>query len=193
MTIWRKFFYNLAYLHRPPWDSGEVPPQVEEFLRMHPPGRALDVGCGSGTASIALAQAGWTVTGIDWAPRAIRLARFKAETAGVSVDFRVADILRFHPEVLSYDLVLDIGCFHSLTIAQRVDYLHKIERLLAAGGCWLLYAFLATNEMPVRGLRPVDLELATLHFTLTRREDGVDTRSHQPSAWFWFRKEYSPA
>lgn len=191
MTVWRKFLYNLAYYRRPPWDTGRVPPEVEEFLHDRLPGRALDVGCGSGTSSIALAQAGWGVTGIDLAPRAIRLARQKAMLAGVSVNFQVADFLRFRPEASSYDLVLDIGCFHGLTLPQRVDYLHKVERLLTPGGFWLLYAFLETETQRGKWLRPADLELAVLHFRLMRRKDGVDEKSQQPSAWFWFRKEVS--
>lgn len=191
MTIWRKVLYNLAYYRRPPWDTGRVPPEVEEFLRDHPPGRALDVGCGSGTSSIALAQAGWTVTGMDLAPRAIQLARRKARAAGVDVHFQVADFLRFPINPSAYDLVLDIGCFHGLPRSQRVDYLHKVERLLIPGGFWLLYAFLEVEGEGGKWLRSADLELAALHFRLAWRKDGMEAKSQQPSAWFLFQKEVS--
>ncbi len=153
MTIWRKFLHNLAYYRRPPWDTGRVPPEVEEFLHSHSPGRALDVGCGSGTSSIALAQAGWIVTGVDLALRAVRLARQKAMMAGVNVNFQVADFLRFRPDSSAYDLVLDVGCFHGLMLSRRVDYLHKVERLLFPDGFWLLYAFLKTEKERGKWLR----------------------------------------
>lgn len=191
MTIWRRFLYNLAYYRRPPWDTGRVPPEVEEFIRTHAPGRALDVGCGSGTSSIALARAGWSVTGIDLAPRAIRLARWKAAQAGVQVNFQVADFLRFYPEAPSYNLVLDIGCFHSLTFSERVDYLHRLERWVAPEGFWLLYAFLEAEGQRGRGVRAIDVELAALHLDLVQRKDGVDQASRRPSAWFWFQKRTS--
>ena len=41
------------------------------------PGRALDLGCGTGTDSIYLAQHGWDVTGVDMVPRALDIARRK--------------------------------------------------------------------------------------------------------------------
>ncbi len=190
-SVWRRVWYNLAYYRRPPWDTGQVPPEVEEFIRTHPPGRALDVGCGSGTSSIALARAGWAVTGVDLAPRAIRLARLKAEQAGVKVNFQVGDVLFFQPDSPSYDLVLDIGCFHTLPFASRVEYLHRVERWLTAGGVWLLYAFLDEAGRRRKWLGAADLELAGFYFKLVQRQDGRDRKSEQPSAWFWFQKAIS--
>lgn len=187
ISLWRKLILNLAYYRRPPWDTGQVPPEVEEFIRTHPPGRALDVGCGSGTSSIALAQAGWTVTGIDLAPRAIHLARLKAKEADVQINFQAVDILHFQANELPYDLVLDIGCFHSLSFSHRLDYLHKLDRWLAPEGTWLMYAFLARPGDRRNGLRPADLDLVELHLQLIRRQDGTD-RGNRPSAWFWFQK-----
>ena len=67
--------FDLWYLRRPPWDSGIVPPEVEDFIRDNAPGHALDLGCGTGTSSLGLAQAGWTVTGVDFARRAISTAK----------------------------------------------------------------------------------------------------------------------
>jgi 2-polyprenyl-3-methyl-5-hydroxy-6-metoxy-1,4-benzoquinol methylase len=52
--------------------------------------RILDVGCAFGRHSIALAQRGYTVTGIDPAAAMIAAAREQAKEAGVSVDFRQA-------------------------------------------------------------------------------------------------------
>ena len=56
------------------------------------PGSALDVGCGTGDASIYLAQHGWQVTGVDFTPKALDKARAKAGAAGVPVDFVHADV-----------------------------------------------------------------------------------------------------
>jgi methylase of polypeptide subunit release factors len=71
----RKLFFNLAYLQKPVWDTGISPPELLDFIANHNPGRALDLGCGTGTNSITLAKHGWEVTGVDFVKRAINLAR----------------------------------------------------------------------------------------------------------------------
>jgi len=187
MSFFRRLLFELWYFRKPPWESGIVPPEVEQYINMQPSGRALDLGCGTGTSSIALAQAGWTVTGIDFSRRAIQLAHRKAKKAGVKVDFRVGDVFRLGRLRAEYDLVLDIGCYHGSTITQRVDYLHNLENLLAEGGTWLMYGFFKPDARPGPGLRPEDIEIARLHLKLARREDGAD-RQERPSAWFWFTR-----
>ena len=52
--------------------------------------RALDVGCGGGLVSEALARAGAEVTGIDLAAGMIDVASLHAAAHGLSIDYRVA-------------------------------------------------------------------------------------------------------
>lgn len=54
-------------------------------------GQVLDVCCGIGSDSLALAQQGATVSGIDSDPLRIALARLNAAALGLAVDFRVKD------------------------------------------------------------------------------------------------------
>ena len=187
MSFLKRLSFNLSYYRHPAWDTGTVPPEVGTYIQSHPAGAALDLGCGTGTSSIALAQAGWQVTGVDFARRAIRIARHQAALAGVSVDWRVQDVLHLRGIHGPFDLVLDIGCFHNLNTVECVDYLHNLEPLLAPGGTWLMYGFFRPDARPGPGLRPEDLEIAALHLKLVRRQDGVD-RKDRPSAWFWFEK-----
>jgi len=51
--------------------------------------RVLDVGCGAGLLSEALAKAGCAVTGVDAASEVVEVARRHAGEAGVAVDYRV--------------------------------------------------------------------------------------------------------
>ncbi|MEA3061745.1 MAG: hypothetical protein QOJ94_1526 [Sphingomonadales bacterium] len=63
------------------------------FLRRHlaqPPARLLDIPCGAGRHALALARAGYRVTGIDLSEDAIDRARAAGE--GLSVDFRRGDM-----------------------------------------------------------------------------------------------------
>jgi ubiquinone/menaquinone biosynthesis C-methylase UbiE len=187
MSLLRRLSFNLWYLRRPPWDRGIVPPEVQAFMREHPVGRALDLGCGTGTSSLALARAGWQVTGIDFAVRAIRKAKQKARHASLPVDFRLARVTCLPRSLYksSYDLVLDIGCFHSLTSSEKASYLAQLDYLVAPGGTWLLYGFFKANEGPVPGLIPANLE--NIHLQLVKRQDGLD-KNNRSSAWFWLQK-----
>jgi len=55
------------------------------------PARIADVGCGTGTLSVLLAQAGYRVAGLDFSPGMIKRARMKARAARVDVELAVGD------------------------------------------------------------------------------------------------------
>ena len=188
MNFLRHLTFGIWYLGHPPWDSGIIPPEVEDFIRGNSPGRALDLGCGTGTSSLALVRAGWIVTGVDFARRAISIAKGKARAANLIVDFHVTDVTHL-PESLftiPHNLVLDIGCFHGLSPSNKAAYINQLDRLLTPGGTWLLYGFIKPEDSSGSGLTPADLE--SIRLKLTRRQDGVDKRD-RPSVWFWFKKE----
>jgi SAM-dependent methyltransferase len=187
----RRLNFSLWYFFRPPWDSGISPPELFEFIAQHSPGRAIDLGCGTGTNVITLLQRGWQVTGIDFAPRAISLARRKLKRAGVQADLRIGDVTRLDGIRGPFDLALDIGCFHGLP--SQAAYLSQLTRLLAPGGHWLMYGRLKTEaaDSPV-GLTPESLNLiASTGLELVSRTDGVDKHS-RPSAWLLYRRPASP-
>ncbi|HLT44489.1 MAG TPA: bifunctional 2-polyprenyl-6-hydroxyphenol methylase/3-demethylubiquinol 3-O-methyltransferase UbiG [Luteimonas sp.] len=54
--------------------------------------RVLDVGCGGGLLSEAMAEAGAEVVGIDLAPELVSVARLHALESGVRVDYRVQPV-----------------------------------------------------------------------------------------------------
>ena len=82
----RNWSFDLRYLlDQPPWDTEITPPEVVELVEGEgpSPGRALDLGCGTGTNCVYLARHGWEVVGVDFSVLAIRPARRKARRAGV--------------------------------------------------------------------------------------------------------------
>ena len=119
----RRRLFDLMYrFDKPAWDTGITPPEVAAMIDSGVVcGRALDVGCGTGTNALYLAQRGLTVVGVDFSPQAIALAREKAERARVAVDFHVADVTRLDSLDIRepFDFVLDMGCLHSIAAAAR--------------------------------------------------------------------------
>jgi SAM-dependent methyltransferase len=178
--------FNLWYIVRPPWDSGISPPELLEFIADHPPGYAIDIGCGTGTNVITLAKNGWSVTGIDFVPRAIQIAKRKAYKANVSPVLSVGDVTNLKQISGQFDLALDMGCFHG--VKDRVAYLKELKHVLAPGGYWLIYGIFKSDQFPTRpGLLPDDIGLIKANgLELIFRKDGFDKRD-RPSAWFLFK------
>jgi 2-polyprenyl-3-methyl-5-hydroxy-6-metoxy-1,4-benzoquinol methylase len=185
--VLRRLRFNLWYLFRPPWDSGISPPELLDFIAKHPAGRAIDLGCGTGTNAVTLAEHGWQVTGIDFAPRAIQIALGKARKAGVAVTFLVGEVTGVNGLVDHFDFALDLGCFHG--IPNREAYLSALNRLLLPGGYWLMYGFFRTGDYKCGpGLDATALDLIRSRgFLLRSRTDGAD-KWERPSAWFLYQK-----
>lgn len=185
MSFLHRLTFNLWYYFKPPWDSGISPPELLDFIANYPPGKAIDIGCGTGTNVITLAKEGWDVSGVDFAPRAIKIAKQKAMHVGVDADFHVRDATNLKSISGPFDLALDIGCFHSLG-EDKADYLTELDRILAPGGHWLMYGFFRASPSDP-GLAEPDLDLILASLKLVRRQDGFDKRE-RPSAWYLFRK-----
>lgn len=188
-SLLRRLQFEYWYHGQPRWDTGISPPELLEFIQVHPPGRAIDIGCGTGTNVITLARAGWRVTGIDFAPRAIWLAGQKIEAAGVSAGLIVEDATRLRHVNGPFDLALDIGCFHGLPQDGQSKYLSQLDRILAPRGFWLMYGFFRPEtEHAQTGLVEADLDRIPTHWSLVSRRDGRDDKRERPSAWFQFQK-----
>jgi len=192
----KKLFWNLQYLFgRPPWDTGITPPEVVELIesREIPPGRALDIGCGTGTNVIYLARHGFEAVGVDVAELAIRQARRKAHQAGVTATFHVGDILKLGtsegpPLGGPFDLALDIGCLHSLPSSDHPAYAAMLRRVLRVGGLYLLYAW-GPRKMAGRpmGLTPEETQaLLGDEFHACWIRAGEEWGS--PSYWYLFER-----
>ncbi len=185
--MFRRLAFNFWYFGRPPWDSGISPPELLDFLADHPAGRAIDIGCGTGTNVIMLAQHGWQVTGVDFAMRAIQIAKSKLKRAGLNADLIVDDATKLKKVSGPFDLALDLGCFHGLT--NKNMYLSQLDRVLAKGGFWLMYGFFKERERQSGpGLIDFDLDSIQNHgYQPVSRKDGWDKRERR-SAWFLYKR-----
>lgn len=188
-TLFRRLLFHYWYFGQPPWDTGVSPPELLEFIQNHKPGRAIDIGCGTGTNVITLAQAGWQVTGVDFAPRAIKLARQKVKNAGVQAELSVRDATRLEGISGPFNLAFDLGCFHTIQQDNRTEYLKQLDRILAADGFWLMYGFLKPDTGRAGpGLTEAEIKQISTRLTSLSRSDGFDDHGERSSAWFLFQK-----
>jgi SAM-dependent methyltransferase len=183
--ISRRLVFNLSYLFKPRWDTGIPAPEIVRFIHGKTPGSAIDIGCGTGTNLLYLAEHHWQVTGIDYAPLAVRAAHRKLKR--YSSALIVADASKLSDLVLPgpYDLGLDMGCFHSLSDIDRAGYIRGLEKWIKPGGMFMLYAFQPSTDHP-RGIPKQEL-LAYFKngFYLVDYEQGHG----RPSAWYYFEEK----
>jgi SAM-dependent methyltransferase len=188
MPMLKRFFFWMMYFREPPWDTGISPPELMQHIASHPPGRALDVGCGRGTNVITLAKNGWQATRIDFIGRAIAEARRRAKHQGVQAEFLVGDVTQPLKLQGTFDLILDMGCFHSLSPQGKIGYTQNIERWLAPGGTYLLYTW---TDVSTSGDGSGEFEKDVARFCqsldLALRVDGSE-KGKRPSAWLTFIK-----
>ena len=189
-NLFRRLLFQYWYFGQPRWDTGISPPELLDFIEKHKPARAIDIGCGTGTNIITLAKAGWQVTGVDFAPRAIQLAKQKLKSTKTHAELYVSDATHLEGVVGPYEFALDIGCFHSIPKAGKADYLQQLDRILAPNGFWLMYGFCTSDALPVRtGLDNADISLISTQLTPVSRLDGFDDKRSRASAWFLFQKK----
>lgn len=127
--------------NRPNWDAGRPSGELQRVVEQGivPAGRAIDLGCGSGTDAIYLASKGFEVTAIDIAPTALNQGKQKAEKAGVKVRWLLADVLAI-PNLEPYNFIFDRGCYHEVRIEGAKAYVDTIRKLSLTGTQFLLLA-----------------------------------------------------
>lgn len=106
-------------------------------LALAPGSRVLDLTCGPGLYSVALAQRGCHVTGVDFSPASIAYAREQAANAGVAdvCTFVESDVRAFVPDAGAYDAALFI--YGQLAVFSREDaaaLLQIVTTALRPGG-----------------------------------------------------------
>lgn len=109
-----------------------VPPFGFESLKDLPKGRLLDVGCGSGAFLQVAQQLGWTCSGLELDPAAVKAARQQ----GLNVEVGSYERLEQYPK--GFDCIV---CSHVLEhVYAPLDLLEKLYRALKPGGTLLLSA-----------------------------------------------------
>ncbi|XP_034480083.1 EEF1A lysine methyltransferase 2-like [Drosophila innubila] len=100
--------------------------------------RVIDLGCGNGMFLIALGNEGFTqLTGVDYSPKAVELAKGIAKDQSLNITYDVADLTQSEaPELGTYNIVHDKGTYDAVSLCpdnpkeKRTNYLETVSKLL---------------------------------------------------------------
>lgn len=183
-----------------PWDTGEPEPLLVEFVKSGEvaPCPTLEVGTGTGTNAIWMAERGFDVLGVDVAPLAIEKAQGKIEGRDLRCRFAAADFLAAAPSVGPFQFVFDRGCFHVFDEPdERQRFAAHVAEALAPGGLWL--SLIGSTEGPAREVGPPRRSTREVTVAIEPALEIVELRStefrdHYAKAWFCLsRKRTMPA
>jgi len=119
--------------------------------------RVLDIGCGTGNASLLAAQSGGNVIAVDPSPRLLEVAAHRSADAGLSIDFRQGSAADLPIEDGSIDVALSV--FAVIFAADPAAAAAEIARVLSASGRFVMTAwtpegaFAETNQVSGRIIR----------------------------------------
>jgi SAM-dependent methyltransferase len=137
--------YHAAYLE----------PFLDQAAREVVDGMALDLGCGTGVVSLALARRGFEVVGIDHSSEMLGFAQQKAHDEGVAerCEFRTGDVRQVPFDDATFDCVTCQGLLHHLE--ELRPCLEELNRVLKPAGRFFI-SDPCRDETPVkRGLLAV--------------------------------------
>jgi SAM-dependent methyltransferase len=107
------------------------------------PGRALDIGCGSGRDAVDLAGRGWQVTAVEFVEKALARAKQRAAEEGVEVRWVRGDVGELGRPGLGpgYSLLYDFGCIQGLSDSARRGAAAGLSEVAPPGARLLFLAF----------------------------------------------------
>jgi ubiquinone/menaquinone biosynthesis C-methylase UbiE len=128
-ALWEKGnFTEIAALMR---DSGEA---VVKSLRINPPLRVLDLGCGDGTTAVPLARLGAEVVGIDIASNLVEAGNKRATEAGLNnLKFQEGDACNLQG-VGDHSFDLTLSVFGAMFAPKPYDVAKEMVRVTKPGG-----------------------------------------------------------
>lgn len=97
----------------------------------------LEIGCGTGSSSIALAEQGARVTGIDVDDGALEVARERSDIYQVPATFISGNACDAWAQLRgqTFDLIIFFACLEHMTYGERIECLKKYYDLLPEGAC----------------------------------------------------------
>jgi SAM-dependent methyltransferase len=139
---------------------------VLEPVVPRPPSLVADLGCGTGSLSVLLAERGHSVIGVDLSPRMLDLARDKAQSSALDIAFVVGDAAA--PPITAVDVIVTRHVVWALEdVPTALDTWFSLltpgGRLVLVEGLWHTGAGIPSEELVELVRRPgVEVEVTPL-------------------------------
>ena len=130
-----KFWEDIYLEDDAGWDLKGITPVFDSISNELIPGKVCIVGCGRGYDAIMIAQKGFEVTAVDFAPSAINAVKNLAFDVDVKVNIVEADIFSLtHEHMNTYDFIIEQTCFCAIHPSRRKEYEELVRSILKPGG-----------------------------------------------------------
>jgi SAM-dependent methyltransferase len=178
-----------------PWDTGQPEPLLVEFVTSGAvmPCPTLEIGAGTGTNAIWMAERGFDLLGVDISPLAVERAHAKMEGRALRCRFAAWDFLAAPPPDGPFEFVFDRGCFHVFDEPdERQRFAEHVAAVLAPGGLWL--SLIGSTEGPPRDFGPPRRSAREVTLAIEPALEIVELRSaefrsHDAKAWFCLSRQ----
>ena len=156
--------------------------------------RILEIGCGTGSSTVALAEQGAKVTGIDVDTDALTVAEDRSRVYGVKTEFKAINadqiIETFGND--AFEIVIFFACLEHMTIMERVTSLRHAWAMLPIEGLLIIietpnrlwYFDSHTSKLPFFNWLPDELAFRyskfspRINFRELYREYNGDSKEH---------------
>lgn len=178
-----------------PWDTGHPEPLLIDFVTSGAvtPGPTLEIGAGTGTNAIWMAERGFDVLGVDVSLLAVESAHAKLGGRALRCRFAAWDFLAAPPSDGPFQFVFDRGCFHVFDEPdERQRFAAHVGAALAPGGLWL--SLIGSTEGPPREVGPPRRSAGEVTLAIEPALEIVELRSaefrdHDAKAWFCLSRQ----
>ena len=178
-----------------PWDTGLPEPLLVNFVTSGAvtPCLALEIGAGTGTNAIWMAERGFDVLGLDISPLAVEQAHTKMAGRALQCRFATSDFLAKQTTGGPFQFVFDRGCFHVFDESEdRLRFAAQVAAVLAPDGLWL--SLIGSTEGPSREVGPPRRSAREVTFAIEPALEIVELRSAEfqgidAKAWFCLSRQ----
>ncbi len=176
-----------------PWELDRPDNNLVNLIKEEniPPCKALEIGCGTGSNAIWLAQNGFDVKGLDFSNLAIQKAEEKTLESNVKIEYASGDFLNDTHGDASYGFSFDRGCFHSFDDEKdRAVFASNVAKYLTNDGLWFSILGNADAEPrddgpPVRTAMNIVAAVEPFFEVLSLNSGKFDSNREKPfRCWF---------